>query len=66
MATEQSESQPGKIWFYTVKKSFADVQIDETNQHIDTSDFLDATESLLPLFGNRATALSQMRLAYPS
>ncbi|KAJ5818098.1 glycolipid transfer protein HET-C2 [Penicillium riverlandense] len=41
---------PGGTWFDTIKKSFADVPIDATNDGISTTEFLDAAESLTTLF----------------
>lgn len=43
---------PGGTWFDTIKRSFADVPIDATNDDgISTSEFLEAAESLTTLFG---------------
>jgi hypothetical protein len=42
----------GKTFFETMKKSFVDVQIDESNGNaIPTADFLDAADSFKSLFG---------------
>lgn len=42
----------GGTWFDTIKKSFADVPIDEANDNgISTTEFLEAAESLVTLFG---------------
>jgi len=43
---------PGGTFFDTIKKSFADVKVDQAHDNtIDTSDFLQAAESLTTLFG---------------
>lgn len=43
---------PGGTWFDTVKRSFADVPVDAANDNaISTTEFLEAAESLVKLFG---------------
>lgn len=42
----------GKTWFDTHKKSFADVPVSADNG-VDTSAFLEASESTTTLFGTR-------------
>lgn len=43
---------PGGTWFDTIKRSFADVPIDAGNDDgISTTEFLEAAESLVTLFG---------------
>ena len=43
---------PNGTWFDTIKRSFADVPIDEANGNaISTAEFLEAAESLVTLFG---------------
>lgn len=42
----------GGTWFDTIRRSFADVPIDEANDNgISTTEFLEAAESLVTLFG---------------
>ena len=44
----------GGTFFDSVKKSFADVEVDKSNNNaIPTSQFLEAAESLTTLFGKR-------------
>lgn len=48
---------PGGTFFDTIKKSFADVKVDQAHDNaIATSDFLEAAESLTTLFGTRQFA----------
>jgi hypothetical protein len=42
----------------TFKKSFTDVPVDPASKAIHTSDFLEATESLVTIFGMADLALS--------
>ena len=49
----------GQTWFDTLKRSFADVPVDEANDNaISTAEFLEAAEALVTLFGMCAVALT--------
>ena len=55
-ASSSTSTYPaGGTWFDTLKKSFVHVPIDASNSNaVDTTAFLDASESLTTLFGSRS------------
>lgn len=47
-----SSIPPGKTFFDTIKRSFVNVPVDESKDNaISTTEFLEAAESLVSLFG---------------